>query len=289
MTDVALKGGPSAPSIRPVNFNWLGLALVAVITVGLAYVVCALYVLGEPILGSAHRARRRRLRADLRAPPLLLDALHLPRHRRDRCSSSLFPVVYTIYLGFTNYSSFNLLTFERAQRVHLSSVIVAPDTERPFALVSEDGAYRVFLPDRRPAASSPSPSPSTAPRSRSPPSPVTAAPAETHGDARRRPASATASALVTVTLPDGTELKQSGLRTFASVTSEYDAPARRHARLQHRRLDPDAGPLARLLRQRRGRRPCRPAGASTSASPISSASSRPKASARRCSRSSSGR
>ena len=25
----------------------------------------------------------------------------------------LFPVLYTIYLGFTNYSSFNLLTFER--------------------------------------------------------------------------------------------------------------------------------------------------------------------------------
>ena len=246
-----------------------------------------LYALGEPILGSLIALAgagfaliyglRRFYSTRFIYPGIVAIVLFV-----------VFPVAYTIYLGFTNYSSFNLLTFERAQRVHLSSVIVAPDTERPFALVSEDGAYRVFLPDRDRRLPLRARYRSTAPKSRSRPSPSPPRPPKRMAMRDVVPLRDNLS-LVTVTLPDGTELKQSGLRTFASVTSEYELQPDGTLVSNIDGCDPDAGPLARLLRQRRGRRRFRPAGASTSASTTSSASSRPKASARRCSRSSSGR
>jgi maltose/maltodextrin transport system permease protein len=219
MTDVAMRGGPDAPPIQPVSFKWIGLALVALITVGMAYIVYVLYVLGEPILGSLIALAgagfaliyglRRFYSTRFIYPGIVAIILFV-----------VFPVAYTIYLGFTNYSSFNLLTLERAQRVHLSSLIVAPDTERSFALVSEDGAYRVFLPEGDGGfLSEPVPLDGTAVTV--PAVAVAAAPAETMAMRDVVPLRDNLS-LVTVTLPDGTELKQSGLRTFASVTPEYE-------------------------------------------------------------------
>ncbi|MFU8825539.1 MAG: hypothetical protein ACNA7N_14990, partial [Yoonia sp.] len=40
-----------------------------------------------------------------------------------------FPVIYTIYLGFTNYSSFNLLTYERAVSVLTARGTVDPELD----------------------------------------------------------------------------------------------------------------------------------------------------------------
>ena len=58
-----------------------------------------------------------------------------------------FPVVYTVVLGFTNFSSLNLLTFERAQGVIMQARTIDKATERPFALTRDGAAYRVFLPE----------------------------------------------------------------------------------------------------------------------------------------------
>jgi maltose/maltodextrin transport system permease protein len=218
MTDVAMKGGPDAAPIWSVNLKWIGLALVALTTIGLAYIVYVLYALGEPVLGSLIALAgagfaliygfRRFYATRFIYPGIVAIVLFV-----------VFPVAYTIYLGFTNYSSFNLLTLERAQRVHLSSVIVAPDTERPFALVREDGAYRVFLPtDTGGFLSDPVLLDGTAVTV--PAAEVTAAPAETMAMRDVVPLRNNLG-LVTVALPDGTELRQSALRTFASVTSEY--------------------------------------------------------------------
>ena len=59
----------------------------------------------------------------------------------------IFPIVYTIYLGFTNYGSFNLLTFERAKEVITSSTIVDKENALPFQLSQDGDGYRVYLTD----------------------------------------------------------------------------------------------------------------------------------------------
>jgi len=57
-----------------------------------------------------------------------------------------FPVGYTVWLGFTNYGSFNLLTRERATEVLLATRDVEQGSTRDFSLIAEGDRYRVFLP-----------------------------------------------------------------------------------------------------------------------------------------------
>ncbi|GGL70301.1 maltose transport system permease protein MalF [Wenxinia marina] len=128
-----------------------------------------------------------------------------------------FPVVYTIWLGFTNYSSFNLLSYERAVEVLLSRGTVDPDTETPFAVAEGDGGYRIWLPDAgllsdpveliegeeeaAPLAPADEPAALLAPRDAIP----------LRGGLQT----------LTLTTPEGVELRNSGLRSFARVTPEY--------------------------------------------------------------------
>ncbi len=131
-----------------------------------------------------------------------------------------FPVVYTIYLGFTNYSSFNLLTFDRAQEVLLSSRIIDEDTRRPFALVPDGDQYRVFLPQgeggflSEPAALRGEPATLDA-------EPVAEPPAEVL-EMRDVVALRNALSQIEVELPGDTVLRPSGLREFAFVEPEYE-------------------------------------------------------------------
>ncbi len=126
-----------------------------------------------------------------------------------------FPVIYTIYLGFTNYSSFNLLTYERAVSVLTARGTVDPETEQPFAVARDDDGYRIWMPEAGLLSE-----------------PVTLdAPAEaelTPGDSpidllTPRDAVALRSGLqaLVLTTPDGRELRNSGLRTFATVTPDF--------------------------------------------------------------------
>lgn len=132
----------------------------------------------------------------------------------------LFPVIYTIYLGFTNYSSFNLLTFERAQQVLLSGRIIDEDTRRPFALVADGDQYRVFLPQGEGGYLSE-------------PTPLDGEPATLSGEPIAAPPQATLEmreivalrdplSKIEVVLPDETILRASGLREFAFVLPEYE-------------------------------------------------------------------
>lgn len=127
-----------------------------------------------------------------------------------------FPVLFTIYLGFTNYSSFNLLTQPRATEVLLARSTVDAASETPFAVVPEDGGYRVWLPEMgllsAPVALD---GPATADLQPAPPPEATLS---------RREAIALRGGLQELTLraPDGTELRNAGLRTFARVTPAYE-------------------------------------------------------------------
>jgi maltose/maltodextrin transport system permease protein len=133
-----------------------------------------------------------------------------------------FPVIYTVQLGFTNYSSFNLLTRERATEVLLSTRIVDQASERPFSLIAEGDAFRIFLPGMSEAdagfltppvtlgggpvsiAAEAAPAPSTAPLAM-------------RDIIRQRQGLAD----VEITLPDGTVLRNAGLRSFAAMQPEY--------------------------------------------------------------------
>ena len=59
----------------------------------------------------------------------------------------LFPVIYTVYLGFTNYGSFNLLNFERAKAVTLQAQSIDKTTERGFSVAPDGAGYRIYLPE----------------------------------------------------------------------------------------------------------------------------------------------
>lgn len=56
-----------------------------------------------------------------------------------------FPLLYTVQIGFTNYSSNNLLELERARAYLLDQTVADEDHARPFTLHSEGGALRLKL------------------------------------------------------------------------------------------------------------------------------------------------
>lgn len=130
----------------------------------------------------------------------------------------VFPILYTIYLGFTNYGSFNLLSFQRAEEVILSSKIVDKSQARPFALVSEGDQYRIFLDGDKKLISAPVSLDGTSQIIRLDP---TVSEPETLLERKAAVKLRKQIAEIDLTLPDGTILKNAGLREFAPVTPEF--------------------------------------------------------------------
>lgn len=57
----------------------------------------------------------------------------------------VLPLVYTVWLGFTNYGSKNLLTFERATEILLGEVTQGKSASYQFTLHADGGGFRVVL------------------------------------------------------------------------------------------------------------------------------------------------
>jgi maltose/maltodextrin transport system permease protein len=129
------------------------------------------------------------------------------------------PIGYTIYLGFTNFSSFNLLTYDRATEVLLSRGAADPATEQPFRVARDGDAYRIWLPDSGLLSA-----PVALGGEDAVPVTVGAAhgaePADLLELRDTTPLRAGLQA-VTLTTPDGAAIVYSGIRTFASVTAEF--------------------------------------------------------------------
>lgn len=137
----------------------------------------------------------------------------------------IFPMVYTLSLGFTNYSMRNLLDFERAREVLLEERLVLPDTERSFSLHPVGGQVQIHLAatgtepalqsppldlaDEAPRAVSLSPAPASAPTAALPLSEVAL-----HLDALRP---------LSLNTPSGQTLNLIKLREFAQTKSLYQA------------------------------------------------------------------
>jgi len=130
----------------------------------------------------------------------------------------IFPLVYTGYVGFTNYSASNLLSFFRVQEILLSQTTVDKSTERPFALVEEDGQYRLFMKEGSGGLLS-SPfaadgNPATVEMTEVSDAPATL-PMRDQVKLRE------SLKAVTAVLPDGSELTTSGIRSMALVQHLY--------------------------------------------------------------------
>jgi maltose/maltodextrin transport system permease protein len=128
----------------------------------------------------------------------------------------IFPIVYTIYLGFTNYSSFNLLTYERSVELLQKTVVIDDDSQQDFAVAPDGDLFRIWLPDLG-LLSEPTALDGAAK--------VAMAPADAPDSLmERRDAIKLRSGLQLLELvqPDGSILRNAGLRTFANVTPEYE-------------------------------------------------------------------
>ena len=131
--------------------NWLKWALVALIDIALLYVVTLMYAQGEiafalviMIIGSlgtwiftSEKAYNFRY-----VYPSLLGVILFV----------VFPLIYTVNIAFTNYSSNNLLTFERVKQIHLDKTFRSGDENYTLGLFNaesgEDGNYQLSLTNK---------------------------------------------------------------------------------------------------------------------------------------------
>ena len=204
------------PAFKPgslVRYGLLGLLALL-----LMYIVWGLYLAGEPLFAVVVMA-------------LLVGIVIVFGAKRFYTARFVFPgvaavlifivlpVLYTTYVGFTNYGARNLLTYDRVTELFLDQKTVDKTTERPFGLVAAGTGYRLFLPEGTGGLLSEPFALAGAPVN-VPLAPVATAPqtlAMKDVIKLRTPLEA-----VTATLPDGSEITSSGLRTFAKVTPVYE-------------------------------------------------------------------
>ncbi len=195
--------------------QYVRLTIVAVITLGLLYAAFQLYMIAQPVFGALLLALAVGFGIVFGSNRLYNSRFIFPGVATVMLFVA-FPVIYTIYLGFTNYSSFNLLTYERSVEILTSRGTVDASTEQPFAVSPDGDGYRIWLPqsgllsdtvylteDLEEATLSPANAPDVLLEAR---------------DAIKLRAGLQT---LTLTTPDGVAIQNSGLRTFASLTPDY--------------------------------------------------------------------
>ncbi len=214
-TTDAMTDPVPAPETPATGRHWRRLAVVGLTSLAMLYGAFHLYLVAQPLFGAILLAlavgfaivfgANRFYGARFIFPGVAAVLIFIA-----------FPVGYTIWLGFTNYSSFNLLSYERSVEVLTSRGTVDPATEQPFAVARDGDGYVIWLPQSG-LLSDPltlGPEPETA----------ELAPGDAPAELLTpRDAIALRGGLqsLVLTTPDGTNLQNSGLRSFASVTPDY--------------------------------------------------------------------
>ncbi len=207
ITTAATEPAQAAPPI-------LRYALVGAATAALLFVAFYLYTIAQPLFGAIVLAlamgfalvfgARRFYAARFIFPGIAAVLIFIA-----------FPVLYTIYIGFTNYSSFNLLSYDRTVAILTSRGSVDRATEQPFAVAAEGDLFRIWLPDAGLLSD---------PVDLSGPAEAALSPAGPPTDLLERRAAVQLRAglgQLTLIAPDGTLLQNAGLRTFGSVTPDF--------------------------------------------------------------------
>lgn len=199
--------------------RFLGFFALGLIALALLYVVWVLYLAGEPLFAVVVLA-------------LCVGIVSVFGHKKFYTARFVFPaiaavlifialpVLYTSYVGFTNYGARNLLTFERVTNQFLGKISVDKSTERPFMLVRTGEFYQLYFPDGEGALVSEPVALDGVPK------PVQMEPVQTMPETglemreiiKLRNELGALSAI----LPDGSQLNMSGLRNFAGQQKVYE-------------------------------------------------------------------
>jgi maltose/maltodextrin transport system permease protein len=138
---------PRPAASAPATAGWLGRAVLMLATLALLWMVFSLFTAGQPLVaigvmifggtaiaiyGTAKSLAWRYLFPGV-AGMLLFVA---------------FPLLYTVQIGFTNYSSANLLEFERAREFLLSQSIADEAHAYDSSVLADKATYRVVLTSR---------------------------------------------------------------------------------------------------------------------------------------------
>lgn len=217
----ARPAGPASPKGKSWVRTLGARAILAVIAFAFLYVVWSLYLAGEPLFAAISFALAiaivilfgwaRFYTWRFVFPGVAAVAIFI-----------VLPVLYTSGIGFTNYSASNILPFERVQQIHLSQMVEAPDSARPFALTAD---MRLYFPPHNGETGLITPSldltkstPNAPTRTAA--SPVNEAPKDVVA-LKQIIQNRAALQAVEVTLPHGGALTMSGLREFSSTTPFY--------------------------------------------------------------------
>ena len=220
------------PPERPPAANWLKWGVIGLIALLNLYAVVLMYAQGETVFA-------------LVTLILVATGLYVFASQRTYVHRYIFPGVatmfifivfplaYTVWIAFTNYSATNILTFERAKDYHLSqtyrlpgqnydfSLFGATTNEYRLALSSKEGAHFLSDPvELKPPETTPEPTAAVAPIE------VSLAKVDNLPDEPVLPVKALVRLRgvlqnVVAHLPDGTDLRMSGLRQFSALRPLY--------------------------------------------------------------------
>ena len=203
--------------MRGLAFFVLGLVALA-----LLYVVWVLYLAGEPLFAVVVLA-------------LCVGIVTVFGFKRFYTARFVFPaiaavlifialpVLYTSYVGFTNFGARNLLTFERVTNQFLGKISVDKSTERPFMLVSVGDLYQLYLPEGDGGLVSEAVPLDGVPRSLQMQETQTLP--EAALEMREVIKLRNELGALSVILPDGSQLNMSGLRSFARQQNVFELEA----------------------------------------------------------------
>ena len=139
-----------------------------------------------------------------------------------------FPLLYTVQIGFTNYSSNNLLDFERARSYLLDQTVVDEAGARPYTLHKQGGALVLQLAPQEGSADAPLVSAPIPAQAGAAPLPMTLL-----GDAklgeplnlRELIGHRSQLSALQLQLPGGATIRYAGLREFGPITPLWRANA----------------------------------------------------------------
>ncbi|HHB83573.1 MAG TPA: hypothetical protein ENK61_08915, partial [Devosia sp.] len=140
---ISSNTSPANPFTMTNMLKWSALGTVAL---ALLYVVWGLYLAGEPLFAIVILAlcvgvvtifgQAKYYTARFIFPAIAAIGIFI-----------VLPVIYTSYIGFTNFGSRNLLSFERVTGQFLRAVSVDKSTERSFKIIADGENYQIFLTD----------------------------------------------------------------------------------------------------------------------------------------------
>ena len=225
-TEIHIQSNTSRSKV----LRWLSKGVLGLISMALIYSAWIVYMVGQPLFGvlllivamvsGVVFSSRRFYTLRFIVPGMITMILFV-----------IFPIVYTIYLGFTNYGSFNLLHYDRAQQVILSSQIVDKSSSRPFSVVGSNKEYQIYIADQSGSSGYLTELVALDEALVKSGNKVVlnaqqvALQPENVLSRRDVIQLRKALALVSIELPDGQMLKSAGLRAFAAIKPEYELQA----------------------------------------------------------------